>query len=240
MPDRAAIVTGASRGIGLALAEQLGEEGYGLTVASRRPDVLEQTAGELRSKGYDVHAVAGNMASEEAIHDVVAGHRERYGRLDVLVNNAGVGIGAQAGEQQTKFVDLQLGVNLRAIVLFYRECHEMLVAAGNEHRSALVVNLASIAGKSPQPWLSVYSATKAAVVAYTQAMNKELNSEGVKSVAFCPGFVDTDMTEFVRGSVAQEDMLRTEDIAHALRFLLQVSPACVIPEIIFQRPGETV
>ncbi len=202
--------------------------------------MLEQTAAELRGKGYEVEAVAGNMADENAIHGVVARHRERFGRLDVLVNNAGVGIGAGAGEQQTKYVDLQLGVNLRAIVLFYRECHEMLVAAGHEHRSALVVNLASIAGKSPQAWLSVYSATKAAVVAYTQAMNKELNAEGVKSVAFCPGFVDTDMTEFVRGQVAQEDMLRTEDIAKALGFLLQVSPACVVPEIIFQRPGETV
>jgi short-subunit dehydrogenase len=240
MPDRAALVTGASRGIGLALADALGEAGYALTLAARKPESLEQTAGELRDKGYEVEFVAANMADEEAIRQVVSTHRDRYGRLDVLVNNAGVGIGAQAGEQQTKFVDLQLGVNLRAIILFYRECIDMLRAAGGEHRRALVVNLASIAGKSPQPWLSVYSATKAAVVSYTQAMNKELNSDGIKSVAFCPGFVDTDMTEFARGTVSQEDMLKTTDIAEALRFLLRVSPACVVPEVIFQRPGETV
>jgi short-subunit dehydrogenase len=102
------------------------------------------------------------------------------------------------------------------------------------------VNLASIAGKSPQPWLSVYSATKAAVIAYTQAMNKELNGDGVKSVAFCPGFVDTDMTDFIKESVSPAEMIRPEDIGQALRFLLRVSPACVVPEIIFQRPGETV
>lgn len=240
MPDRAALVTGASRGIGLALADALGEAGYALTLAARKPESLEQTAGELRDKGYEVEFVAANMADEEAIRQVVSTHRDRYGRLDVLVNNAGVGIGAQAGEQQTKFVDLQLDVNLRAIILFYRECIDMLRAAGGEHRRALVVNLASIAGKSPQPWLSVYSATKAAVVSYTQAMNKELNSDGIKSVAFCPGFVDTDMTEFARGTVSQEDMLKTTDMAEALRFLLRVSPACVVPEIIFQRPGETV
>jgi short-subunit dehydrogenase len=125
-------------------------------------------------------------------------------------------------------------------VLFYRECAEMLRAAGSEHRSALVVNLASIAGKSPQPWLSVYSATKAAVIAYTQAMNKELNGEGIKSTAFCPGFVDTDMTDFAKQSVAAEEMLRPEDIGEAVRFLLRVSPACVIPDVVFQRPGETV
>jgi short-subunit dehydrogenase len=240
MPDRAAIVTGASRGIGLALAEALAEEGYGLTLTARKPDTLEQTAHALRDKGYEIEHLAANMADEQGISEVVRLHRERFGRLDVLVNNAGVGIGAAATEHQTKYVDLQLDVNLRAIVLFYRECAELLKAAGAEHRNALVVNLASIAGKSPQPWLSVYSATKAAVVAYTQAMNKELNGEGVKSVALCPGFVDTDMTEFARSSVKQEDMLSTSDIAEAVRFLLRVSPACVVPEIVFQRPGEAV
>jgi short-subunit dehydrogenase len=240
MPDRAAIVTGASRGIGLALAELLGESGYGLTISARKPDTLEQSAHALRAKGYEVDYLAANMADEEAIREVVELHRQRYGRLDVLVNNAGVGIGAAAAEQQTKFVDLQLGVNLRAIILFYRECLDMLRAAGAEHKNALVVNLASIAGKSPQPWLSVYSATKAAVLAYTQAMNKELNSDGIKSVAFAPGFVDTDMTDFVKGTVSPEEMIRPTDIAEALRFLLRLSPAAVIPEVIFQRPGETV
>ena len=240
MPDRAAIVTGASRGIGQAIAEALGEEGFGLTVTARKRDTLDRAADELRGKGYEVEHVAANMADEDGIREVVRRHRARFGRLDVLVNNAGVGIGAQASEHQTKYVDLQLAVNLRAIVILYRECTEMLKAAGGEHRNALVVNLASLAGKSPQPWLSVYSATKAAVVAYTQAMNKELNGDGVKSVAFCPGFVDTDMTEFVRDSVPTDQMLRTEDIAEAVHFLLRVSPACVVPEIVFQRPGETI
>jgi len=240
MPDRAAIVTGASRGIGLALAEALGEEGYGLTLTARKPDTLEQTAEQLRSKGFEVEHLAANMNDEEAIRQVVDRHRERFGRLDVLVNNAGVGIGAAADEQVTKYVDLQLDVNLRAIVLFYRECLEMLKAAGAEHRSALVVNLASLAGKSPQPWLSVYSATKAAVLAYTQAMNKELGKQGIKSVAFAPGFVDTDMSDFVKGQVSADEMIRPTDIAQALHFLLRLSPAAVIPEIVFQRPDETL
>jgi NAD(P)-dependent dehydrogenase (short-subunit alcohol dehydrogenase family) len=236
----AAIVTGGSRGIGLAIAEALGEEGYGLTLAARNPDTLERAAAGLRSQGREVEHVAGNMADEEFIRAVVARHRERFGRLDVLVNSAGVGFGAAADEHQAKRVDLQLDVNVRAIVLFYRECAELLRAAGREHRNALVVNMASFAGKSPQPWLSVYSATKAAVVAYTQAMNKELNGDGVKSVAFCPGYVDTDMTDYIKGQVRAEDMLRTSDIVHALRFLLRVSPACVVPEIVFQRPGEAI
>ncbi len=238
MPERAAIVTGASRGIGLALAAALTEDGYGVTLTARSPDLLEQSANALRAQGAEVEHLVANLADDEAVHAVVTRHREAFGRLDVLVNNAGVGIGAALDEHRTKDVDLQLDVNIRAIVLFYRECAELLRAAGSEHRNALVVNMASMAGKSPQPWLSVYSATKAAVVAYTNAMNKELNAAGVKSVAFCPGFVDTDMSDFVKASIPAQDMLRTSDITEALRFVLRVSPNCVIPEIVFQRPGE--
>jgi short-subunit dehydrogenase len=238
MAERAAIVTGASRGIGLALAEVLADEGYGVTLTARKPDTLERAANALRTRGAEVEHVAANLADEDAAQAVVARHRETFGRLDLLVNNAGVGIGAAVDEHRTKYVDMQLDVNIRAIVLFYRECAELLRAAGAEHRNALVVNMASMAGKVPQPWLSVYSATKAAVVAYTTAMNKELNAAGVKSVAFCPGFVDTDMSEFVKASIPAEEMLRTSDVAEALRFLLRLSPNCVIPEIVFQRPGE--
>jgi NAD(P)-dependent dehydrogenase (short-subunit alcohol dehydrogenase family) len=240
MPDRAAIVTGGSRGIGRALAETLGEEGYGVTITARRPDTLEQTAAELRERGFEVEHVAANLNEEESVREVVCRHRDRFGRLDVLINNAGVGIGAPAAEHQTKFVDLQLDVNVRAIVLFYRECAELLRAAGAEHRNALVVNMASLAAKSPQAWLSVYSATKAAVAAYSVSMNKELAKYGVKSVAFAPGFVDTDMTDYVKGKVPAEEMLRTSDVTEALRFVLHVSPMCLIPEIVFQRPGEIV
>jgi len=240
VPHRAAIVTGASRGIGLALAETLAAEGYGLTISARKPDPLEAVAERLRGSGCEVESVAANLADADAIAGVVERHKERFGRLDVLVNSAGLGIGAAATDHQIKHVDLQLGVNLRAIILFYREAIEMLRAAGAEHGNALVVNLASLAGKSPQPWLSVYAATKAAVVAYTNAMNKELNAGGVKSVAFCPGFVDTDMSDFVKTSIPAEEMLKTSDMAEALRFLLRVSRTCVVPEIIFQRPDEAI
>ena len=240
MSNRAAIVTGASRGIGRAIAEALAEDGYGLTISARKPDTLEATAADFREKGYDVEPVAANMADEEGIKSVVARHHERFGRLDVLVNNAGVGIGAAVAEQQSKFVDMQIAVNLRAIILFYRECAAMLRAAGAEHGRALVVNLSSFAGKSGQPWLSVYSATKAGVVGYTQAMNKELNSDGVKSVAFCPGFVDTDMSDFIKESVDASEMMRPEDVAEGVRFILRLSPAGIVPEIVFQRPGESL
>jgi NAD(P)-dependent dehydrogenase (short-subunit alcohol dehydrogenase family) len=240
MPERAAIVTGASSGIGLAIARVLGEEGYGITMAARRPDKLDVAVAGLAQDGFDVHAVAANVSDEAEIQSVVAAHRERYGRLDVLVNNAGVGFGAPVGEIQTKHLDMQLAVNLRSIVLFYRECMPLLQAAAEEHKNALVVNTSSISGKYGQGWLSVYSATKHGVVGWTEAMNKELAPQGIKSTALCPAFVDTPMTEFAKQHVPAEEMIRPEDIAEAVRYLLKVSPACIVPEMMFVRPGDAL
>jgi NAD(P)-dependent dehydrogenase (short-subunit alcohol dehydrogenase family) len=237
---KAAIVTGASSGIGLAIARVLGEEGYGLTVASRRPEKLEGAVAGLREAGYEVESLAVNVADEAEIQKVVAAHRERFGRLDVLVNNAGVGIGSSVGDIQTKHIDMQMSINLRSIFLFYRECIPMLREAASEHKNAIVVNTSSISGKHGEGWLSVYSATKHGVVGWTEAMNKEISAEGIKSTALCPGFVDTPMTDFVKGQVAAEEMIRPEDIAESVRFLLRVSPACVVPEIMFVRPGESL
>jgi NAD(P)-dependent dehydrogenase (short-subunit alcohol dehydrogenase family) len=240
MAERAAIVTGASSGIGLAIARVLGEEGFGVTMAARRPEKLQAAVDGLAADGFDVHAVPASLAEETEVQKVVAAHKERYGRLDVLVNNAGVGIGATVGEIQTKYLDMQLSVNLRSIVLFYREALEMLKAAGAEHSNALVVNTSSISGKRAEAWLSVYSATKHGVVGWTEAMNKELGAQGIKSLALCPAFVDTPMTDFVKGQVKAEEMIRPQDIAEAVRFMLRVSPACVVPEMMFVRPGDAL
>jgi NAD(P)-dependent dehydrogenase (short-subunit alcohol dehydrogenase family) len=238
MAERTAIVTGASSGIGLAIARVLGEEGYGITMAARRPEKLDGAVAGLTADGFDVHAVAANVADESEIEKVVAAHRERYGRLDVLVNNAGVGVGAPVGEIATKRLDMQLDINLRSIILFYRECLSMLRAAAAEHRNALVVNTSSISGKRGVGWLSVYSATKHAVVGWTEAMNNELGPDGIKSTALCPAFVDTPMTDFVKENVPAEEMIQPQDIAEAVRYLLKVSPACVVPEMMFIRPGD--
>ncbi len=237
MAERAAIVTGASSGIGLAIAEMLGEEGYGLTVAARRPDKLEAAADGLRAKGYDVQHIAGNLGDEGTIASVVEQHGERFGRLDVLVNNAGVGMGELADELSTKKIDLQLATNLRSIFLFYREALPLLRVAGGEHKNALVVNTSSISGIRGEAWLSVYSATKHGVIGFTQAMNKELAGAGIKNTALCPGFVDTPMTDFVKEHVPADSMIEPLDIAEAVRYLLRTSPGCVIPEIRFEQPG---
>jgi ketoreductase len=227
---RAALVSGASSGIGLALARLLAAEGHALTIGGRRPDRLEAAADELRAGGAEVVAVAGDLADGDAVAAMVEAHRRAHGRLDVLVNNAGVGVGQRLEEITDKHLDLQVGVNLRSTILFYREAAPLLRAAGAEHGNALVINTSSAAGRDGQPWLSVYSAVKAGVIAFTEAMNKELSGTGVKSCALCPATVDTPMTRYVDGE--RDWMVGVDDVAEAVRFLLRLSPACVVPELV--------
>jgi NAD(P)-dependent dehydrogenase (short-subunit alcohol dehydrogenase family) len=237
-PPRAALITGGSSGIGLAIARALGEDGYGVTVSARRPEKLEDAARQLGDEGVEVHSVAANMADEDDIKKAVSGHRERFGRLDVLINNAGIGIGAPVAETETKKLDLQLDVNLRAVYLVARECIPMLKEAGAEHGKALIANTASIAGKQGQGWLAAYSATKFGVVGLSQALHKELANNGIQVTALCPGFVATAMTDWVECQVPKEKMIQPQDIAESIRFLLRTSPNCVVPELQFIRPGD--
>jgi NAD(P)-dependent dehydrogenase (short-subunit alcohol dehydrogenase family) len=236
--ERAALVTGGSSGIGLAIARALAEDGYAVTLSARRPDKLEQAARGLIDEGFEVTAAPANVASEEDVKALVAGHRERYGRLDVLVNNAGVGIGGALEEVETKKLDMQMDVNLRSYVIAMREAMGMLKEAGAEHGKALIVNTASIAGKGGQGWLAVYSATKAGVIGLSQAAQMEVGKDGVQVTALCPAFVDTPMTEWVQGQVKPEEMIQPEDLAETVRLLLRTSRYCLIPEVVFSRPGD--
>lgn len=238
MADRAAIVTGGSGGIGLAIARTLGEEGYALTLSARRPEKLEEAVAGLREDGIELQTVPANVAAEEELVGVFSAHKEKYGRLDALVNNAGIGIGGAMDQIESKHLDMQLAINLRSVVIGTREGLPLLREAGAEHGKALLLNTASIAGKGGQVFLSVYGATKAAVINFTQATAKETNGQGIQCTAFAPGFVDTAMTDFIKSEVGAEKMIQPSDIGEAVRFLLHVSPNCHIPEIVFNRPGE--
>ncbi len=238
MSQRTALVTGASSGIGLAICRALGEDGYAITASARRPQKLEEAVRGLVEAGIDATAVAANVTSEDEVKALVAAHEERHGRLDVLVNNAGIGIGGPIAEQETKKIDLQIDVNLRSYVIAMREALPMLKAAGAEHGKALIVNTASIAGKAGQGWVAVYSATKAGVIGLSQAAQMEVVQDGIQVTALCPAFVDTPMTEWVQGQVKPEDMIQPEDLAETVRLLLRTSRNCLIPEVVFARPGD--
>ena len=236
MPAKVALVTGASSGIGLAIATMLAEEGFDLTVTSRTPEKIERAAAQLAEHGVEVNHVAADAAEAEAPARVLDAHRERFDRLDVLVNNAGLGIAGPIGEVKTKHMDLQLALNLRSVMLFYREALELLRAAGAEHGNALVVNVSSVAGKQGEAGLGVYSATKHGVVGFTQAMERELAGDGIKSCAVCPGYVDTPLANYMKDRLPVAEMIQPRDVAESVRALLHLSPHCAIPELVLVKP----
>jgi NAD(P)-dependent dehydrogenase (short-subunit alcohol dehydrogenase family) len=225
---KAALVTGGSTGIGLALARMLGEEGYGLTLVARRPEPLEKAATEL-----DALAVAANLSDPDECVRAVAAHAERYGEMSVLVNSAGIGIGGSFAEQDTKRIGLQLDVNLRATLLVTRESLPLLRAShGN------VVTLASIAGTIPTPGLAVYGATKAALIAFTSSLNREEAEHGVRATAISPAFVATKMTDWT--GLPPEEQISTDDIVELVRVVLRLSPKARVPNIVVERVGDEI
>ena len=223
--ERAALVTGGSSGIGLAIARMLHGEGFGLTLASRRLERVEAAAAELGAA-----AVAVDVSSAEACERLVAGHRDRFGRLDVLVNSAGIGIAGRIEDLPARHFDLQLGVNVRGLFLVTQAAIPLL----RESRG-WIVNLASIAGTIPSPGLATYGATKAAVISLTRSLNEELDGDGVRAVAICPGFVDTPMAEW--SGLKGEEMIQPEDCAEIVRMLLRLSPRARIPQVVIERVG---
>ena len=224
-PTRAALVTGGSSGIGLAIARMLRDEGFGLTLVSRRPERVEAAAAELGAR-----AVAANMAEAEDCERVVGEHRDRFGRLDVLVNSAGVGIGGRVEDLPVKSLDLQLDVNLRGLFLVTQAAIPLL-----RESQGWIVNLASIAGTVPTPGLATYGATKAAVIALTRSLNDELDADGVRAIALCPGFVDTPMAQW--SGIEPADMIRPEDCAEVVRMCLRLSPQARVPQVVVERMG---
>jgi NAD(P)-dependent dehydrogenase (short-subunit alcohol dehydrogenase family) len=215
----------------------LGDAGYRLTVAARRPERLKAAVDELRAEGARVEGVAADVANEEEVGALIDRHREAHGRLDVLVNSAGTGAAQPVERISTRLLEKQLAVNLRGVVLCTREALPLLREAGAEHGKALIANVASVTGKTGQPGLSVYAASKAAVTAFTRSTQREVGASGIQCTALEPGFVDTQMTEFARGEVPAEEMIRPADIAEAVGFLLRISPNCHVPEIVFTRPS---
>ena len=225
---KSALVTGGSAGIGLALAHMLRDEGYELTLVARRPEPLAEAALEVGAE-----AVAANLADSDECVRVVATHAERFGGMDVLVNSAGIGIGGSFGEQATKAIDLQVGVNLRAALVVTRESLPHLRSAGGH-----VINLASIAGTIPTPGLAVYGATKAALIAFTRSLNREEEEHGVRATAICPGFVATRMTEWT--GLPSEEQIQPSDVAELVRTILHLSPKARVPQIVIERLGDVV
>jgi len=223
-----ALVTGGSSGIGLAIARMLHEEGYSLTLAGRKLERLEAAR-----EGLDAAIVQADVSKEDDCIRLVAEHVGLHGGLNVLVNSAGLGIAGTTGDTATKAWDLQQSVNLRGAFLVTREALPHLRAT-----KGYVVNLASIAGTIPTPGLSVYGATKAALIALTRSLDREETEAGVRFTALCPAFVDTPMTTWT--GIPTEQMIAPEDCSEIVRALLHLSPYARVPVVVIERAGDTV
>jgi NAD(P)-dependent dehydrogenase (short-subunit alcohol dehydrogenase family) len=205
----------------------LRDEGFALTLASRTAEKVEAAAAVLGA-----HAVAADVSKAEDCTRVVEEHVAREGGLDVLVNSAGIGIASRLEDAQLRHIDRQLAINLRGLVLVTQAAIPHL-----RKTKGWIVNLASIAGTQPVPVLPIYAASKAAVISLTRSLNDDLDGDGVRAIALCPGFVDTPMAEFT--GMRGDEMIQPEDCAEVVRMCLRLSPRARIPQVVIERVGSS-
>ncbi len=223
---RTAIVTGASRGIGRAIAILLADEGANVVVVSRSAETLDSVVAEISGRGGRAIAVAADVTADDAPQRIVDRTLEEFGGLDILVNNAG-GNSFMSPLQTMRFSGWQktMVLNLDSTVRLIQAALPAMVVGG--HGS--IVNVSSVTGLRGSPLMSHYGAAKAAVISLTQSLAIEVATEGVRVNALVPGWIETDLTGFLRTDEALEDTVigrvpmrrwgRPEEIAQAALFL---------------------
>lgn len=233
---RSALVTGGSSGIGLAIATALAADGYGVTITGRRIEKLRQADRALSDA--DVLLYEGNISGPDAAVATIDAHRARFGGLDVLVANAGASRWATVSETDPDTLRRILAVHVEAAFALTRTALPLLRrSSGPDLPPAWVILTSSIAAHFPVAGFAAYSAAKAALAALARSINAEEAANEVRSCALCPAFVDTPLTNPIHGEVPAEAMLRPEDMAAAVRFLLALSPTAVVSELVIERTG---
>jgi short-subunit dehydrogenase len=219
------VVTGASAGIGEATAVRFARAGSSVVLAARRVDRLEALAERIRAAGGEAIAVGCDVTRPEDVARLVERTRERFIRCDVLVNDAGVPGGGPFEELSLEQVDRVLDVNLRGVLLV---THAFLPGM-LERRRGHVVNVASIAGRFAMPGTSVYSATKHGVVAFSEALNYEVEMRGVHVTAVNPGLVSTE--GFPQDQVPQRLVMPVGRVADVIVDVVRrdVAPEITVP-----------
>jgi len=235
-----ALITGASRGIGLGIATRLAEQGYGLTISARDPERLEAVAHNLRAAGAkEVVVAAGDMADPAAVEQLVDAHADRFDTLNALVLNAGFGSSGTIDAYPMRRFDTTIDVNLRGPLTLLQRTLPLLrsAAAADPTRGSKVVALASITGVYAEAGLAVYGATKAALISLIETLNAEESAHGVTATAIAPAFVDTDMATWIHDQIPPETMIQVDDIVELVDALLRLSSRAVVPNIVVGRAG---
>ena len=191
LTGKAALVTGASRGLGQAMALALAEAGCDLAVNARSADSLAEVSKKIQRLGRKAVPVAGDVSEEAQVEQVIAAAVKAFGRIDILVNNAGVWEGSYLVRLKKEDWDRVLKVNMTGAYLVAKAAGKVML----KQRSGKIINISSISGFKPFQQSMAYAATKAAVIQMTKVIAMELGPAGIRVNAIAPGFFDTDMTQ---------------------------------------------
>jgi len=235
MTRRSALITGGSAGIGLAIAAALTEDGWDLSLAARDQAKLSDAVAALSTGGNTVHPVPANLAEDHA-EAVVGQHLEVHGGLDLLVNNAGVGLVGPLEAKTAKALDLEITLNFRSAYRMMQVAIPALQEAARSRGASYIINVSSMTARETPPNAAAYAATKAALVALSSSAHKEFSAAGIHVTALLPGFVDTPGTSWA-DPAARDQMIQASDVAEAVRFVLRTSPRCFVPEIMLTSAG---
>lgn len=221
-------MTGASRGIGRAVAVRLAELGARVICAGRSEARLAEVVGDIERAGGEAQAVAADMRSEAAVAEMMHTAMESYGRLDILVNNAGIGhFGQPLHETSPEAWAAMMDTNLRGVYLAIRAVAPMMI----QQRRGHIINIASLAAHNPLPGGAAYAASKAGLHGLTVSVAEELRGYGIRATLICPGSVDTDLSPGLVGNKDRARMLRPEDVAHAVEMLVTQRAGSFISEV---------
>jgi NADP-dependent 3-hydroxy acid dehydrogenase YdfG len=227
LPGQVAIVTGAGRGIGHAIATALAREGATVVLAARTRQPLAATAAAIRESGGAALAIPTDVTQDAAVEAMVERAVAELGRVDILVTAAGAAsFGPVVGTKPADW-DAILNVNLRAVMVC---CRTVLPIMIRQH-CGTIINVASIAAQRPIPGAAVYTATKAGVVGFSRVLAEELRSDGVRVGVLIPGAVDTPLWDAIPNSPDRSRMLRPEDVARAAVLMASLPPGASLQEL---------
>ncbi len=223
-----ALVTGASRGIGLAIAGRLGQMGARLALCARDEGRLESAAAGLRRAGIEASAFVADVTRADSIASLVERTRAGLGPIDILVNNAGIGTFGPAHELSEADWDAVLDTNLKSVFLITRAVAPQMISRRTGH----IINIASLAGKNAFPGGGIYCASKWGLLGLTYCLAEDLRGYGIRVAAVCPGSVDTEFSPHPGKDAAK--MLQPEDVAHAVATLVTQAPQSFISEVLLR------
>ena len=226
---KVAIVTGASRGIGEAIARVLGAKGWKLVLAARSAAELEKLAGELP----EAIAMATDITRPEDVRRLVEAAQERWGRVDALINNAGMTRVAPFEQVTAEEFDQLMAVNVKGPFL----CTQAVLPLMRAQRSGDILNVVSIAAKRVFPEWSVYCASKFALDGMAKALAEELKGTGIRVSAIYPGATDSPLWDVVGPDIPRGGMMRTETVAEAVAFMLEQPASARLSELVLDPAG---